>query len=152
MREPCANLGSRRELKIFSQVRAANHFQKSICGANQNFFHRFAPRTNIFFHRFAPYTNFKNLFVARTKNIFIGLLYKSKSSTLWSANQILSIKTLARTKNIFTLFQKCVSGANQKSSTVWSAFCKSNSKHENLPWTKNFCSSWNCKLFDYKVF
>ena len=58
-REPCANLGSRRELKIFSQVRGANHFQKSVSGANQKYFHRFAPRTI-----------FKYLLVVRTKNIF----------------------------------------------------------------------------------
>ena len=99
-REPCANLGSRRELKIISLVRAANHFQKLVNGANQNYFHRLAPRTKFktllvaqtknvftgsrrkpfskiylwrepkFFHRFAPRTIFKNLLVARTKIFF----------------------------------------------------------------------------------
>ena len=60
-REPCANLGLLRELKIFSQVRAADHFQISVSGANQKYFHKFAPRTI-----------FKNIFVARTKIVFIG--------------------------------------------------------------------------------
>ena len=34
-----------REPKFFSQVRAANHFQKSVCVANQKYFHRFAVQT-----------------------------------------------------------------------------------------------------------
>ena len=33
------------EPKFLSQVRAANHFQKSVCAANQKYFHRFAVQT-----------------------------------------------------------------------------------------------------------
>ena len=80
-REPCANLGSRRELKIFSQVCTANHFQKSVSGANQKYFHRFAPRTI-----------FKNLLVAQTKNILTGSHRESFSKIyFWCEPKIFSI-------------------------------------------------------------
>ena len=97
-REPCANLGSRRELKIISQVRAANHFQNSVSGANQKYFHRFAPRTI-----------FKTLLVARTKNIFTGSRREPFSKIyLWREPKFFSQVCAANH------FQKSVCGENQK--------------------------------------
>ena len=104
MRELCANLGlhhkqvsSRREPKIFSRVRAANHFQKSVCGANQKYFHKFVPQTI-----------FKNQIEARTKNIFIGSRRESFSKIyLWRKPIFFSQVRAANH------FQRSICGANQ---------------------------------------